>query len=173
MWKQRIYRQGTLEVASAISQASNNFLPNFQTFQSVTLVHWPLKFQRLKVIFIDSLKGDIHTVVDQRTRELELEDRKRKEFNITVFNLKDQNYESGTENKRADELDVRAKSASLGLENLSISTTYRLRRKEEGKIRPLRVVLDSKSQRKYLIDNARHISKKVPEAFQRVIIAKG
>ena len=58
------------------------------------------------------------------------------------------------------------------LENLSISTTYRLGRKEEGKIRPLRVVLDSKSQRKYLIDNARHIPKKTPEMFQRVIIAK-
>ena len=94
---------------------------------------------KMKDDIINSLKGDIHTVVDQRTQELE--DRKRRELNISIFNLKEQHCNSGTDNKRADELDVRTISASLGLENLSISTTYRLGRKEEGKIRPLKVVL--------------------------------
>ena len=50
--------------------------------------------------------------------------------------------------------------------------TYRLGRKEEGKTRPLRVILDSKAQRKFLIENAKHIPKKTQENFQRVIIAK-
>ena len=50
--------------------------------------------------------------------------------------------------------------------------SYRLGRKEDGKTRPLRIILDSKAQRKVLIENAKHIPKKTQEKFQRVIIAK-
>ena len=72
----------------------------------------------------------------------------------------------------ADELDVRAISANLGLENLGITMSYRLGRKEDGKTRPLRVFLDYKAQRNFLTENAKHIPKKTQENFQRVIIAK-
>ena len=125
---------------------------------------------KMKDEIIDSLKEDINKVVDTRNRELE--DRKRREMNITIFNLLEHDSDSGSDNKRADESDVRTISANLGLENLCITMTYRLGGKEEGKTRPLRVILDSKVQRKFLIENAKHIPKKTQENFQRVIIAK-
>ena len=125
---------------------------------------------KMKDEIIDSLKEDINTVVDTRNRKLE--DRKRREMNITIFNLLEHDSDSGSENKRADELDVRTISANLGLKNLCITMSYRLGRKEDGKTRPLRVILDSKAQRKFLIENAKHIPKKTQENFQRVIIVK-
>lgn len=63
-------------------------------------------------------------------------------------------------------------SSSLGLENLTIVTSYRLGKKVEGKIRPLKIVLDSKAQRKFLLDNAKDIITKAEKCFQRVIIVK-
>ena len=44
--------------------------------------------------------------------------------------------------------------------------------KKEDKTRPLKVVLDSKSERKFLLENARYIEEKVPEKFKRVIISR-
>ena len=102
---------------------------------------------------INSLKVDINSVVDKRN--LELEDRKRRELNITIFNLMEHSSDNTAENKKADELDIRAITASLGIENLNITTFYRLGKKKPAKTCPLRVVLDSKSQRKFLLENAK------------------
>ena len=136
-----------------------------KTKQEVTL-----QVSNLKEDIVNSLKNDINSVVDKRNRELE--GRKRRELNLTIFNLKEHRNENGTENKRADEVDVRIISASLELENLSIVTSYRLGRKDDAKTRPLRIILDSKAQRKFLLKNARFIGIRIPETYQRVIIAK-
>ena len=63
-------------------------------------------------------------------------------------------------------------SSALGLDNLNISTSYRLGKKEDGKTRPLKVILDSKAQRKFLLENAKNIATKVRPRYQRVIITK-
>ena len=63
-------------------------------------------------------------------------------------------------------------SASLGLENLNIVTSFRLGKIEDSEIRPMTKVLDSKAQTKFLLDNARHIPRKTNEAYQKVIISK-
>ena len=84
---------------------------------------------KMKDEIIDSLKEDINKVVDTRNRELE--DRKRGEMNITIFKLLEHDSNSGSENKRVDEVDVRNISANLGLENLCITMSYRLGRKED------------------------------------------
>ena len=47
---------------------------------------------------LNELKSDINTLVDSRSRELE--DRKRRELNITLFNLKEHNNAAGIDNKR-------------------------------------------------------------------------
>ena len=36
----------------------------------------------------------------------------------------------------------------------------------------LKVILDSKTERRFLLENARHIEAKVPEKFKRIIISK-
>ena len=122
----------------------------------------------MKDEIIDSLKQDIHKVVDSRNKELE--DRKRRELNLTIFNLKEHSHDVGRDNKAADEQDIIAISASLGLDNLNITTSYRLGKREQGKTRPLKIILDSKAQRKILLDNARFIASKTSQRYQRVII---
>ena len=124
----------------------------------------------LRADIIESLKEDICTVVDKRSSELE--DRKRRETNLTIFNLKEHNHETGADNKRADEEDVLEISSGLGLENLNIIALFRLGKKDPSKNRPLKVVLENKSSRKYLIENAKHIQSKTDEKYHRVIIAK-
>ena len=55
---------------------------------------------------------------------------------------------------------------------MNITTSYRLGKKIEGKNIPLKVVLDSKAQRKYLLENAKHIATKARSRFKQVIISK-
>ena len=124
----------------------------------------------MKDEIISSLKTDIETLVDTRNRELE--DRKRRELNLTVFNLCEHNLGSGTDNRRADENDIMRISSSLGLDNLNIIMSYRLGKKVESKTRPLKLILDSKAQRKFLLDNSRYVPTKADECFNRVIITK-
>ena len=54
----------------------------------------------MKDDIIISLKADMNTVVDARNKELE--DRKRRVMNLTVFNLQEHNFGNGPDNKRAD-----------------------------------------------------------------------
>ena len=50
--------------------------------------------------------------------------------------------------------DVKLLSLQLGLEKLQIATKFRLGREDEGRCRPLKVVLQNKSHKKCLLDNA-------------------
>ena len=56
-------------------------------------------FTCIKDEIIDSLKQDIHKEVDSKNKELE--DRKRRELNLTIFNLKEHNHDVGRDNKTA------------------------------------------------------------------------
>lgn len=78
----------------------------------------------------------------------------------------------GLTNKHADERDVKEISRYLGQESLNVVTLFRLGKKLDDKIRPLKVVLDSKSERKFLLENAKFIEEKVPENFKRVTISR-
>ena len=124
----------------------------------------------MKEDIITSLKTDINTVVDARNKELE--DRKRRDMNLTVFNLQEHNFGNGPDNKRADENDILRICSSLGLENSTINYSFRLGKKVESKTRPLKLVLDSKAQRKFLLDNAKFVPTKADDNYKRVIITK-
>ena len=141
-------------------------------------VQWPYHFSKpddgpvnnMKEDIITSLKADINTVVDARNKELE--DRKCRDMNLTVFNLQEHNFGNGPDNKRADENDILRICSSLGLETPTINYSYRLGKKVESKTRPLKLVLDSKAQRKFLLDNARFVQTKADDNYKRVIITK-
>ena len=93
-------------------------------------------------------------------------------MNLTVFNLQENNFGNGPDNKRADENDILRICSSLGMENLTINYSYRLGEKVESKTRPLKLVLVSKAQRKFLLDNARFVPTKADDEYERVIIIK-
>lgn len=124
----------------------------------------------MKDEIVSSVKEDINKLVD--TRHSELEDRKRRETNITIFNLTEHNFATGSENKMADEQDFNLLCSSLGIETQSFSNCFRLGRKTANKIRPLKVLLNSKVQRRTLLENAKYIKEKAPPNMTRVIISR-
>ena len=52
----------------------------------------------MKADILEEIKGGIDTMVDARNKELE--DRKRRELNIAIFNLAEHNHENGFDNKK-------------------------------------------------------------------------
>ena len=94
-----------------------------------------------------------------------MKERKRRELNIVIFNMPEHNFPIGTTNKTADEYDVKQISHHLGQESLNITNLFRLGKKVQGKTRVLKVILDSKKERRFLLENARHIEAKVPLSY--------
>lgn len=124
----------------------------------------------MKEDIINSLKEDIDKLVDSRTKELD--DRKKRDCNVLFFNMPEHRHQSSEENKKADGEDVMTVSRLLGLENIQLVTWFRLGRMAANRCRPLKVVLQNKAHRKYLLDNAKYIQAKVPEHMRRVIIVR-
>ena len=65
------------------------------------------------------MREDVNQLVDSRNRELE--DRRRREQNVTIFNMPEHTAREGQTNKDLDEADVQNISSSLGLANISIN----------------------------------------------------
>ena len=162
---------GTLE---EIQKRHENRMDHLETrmgnIENTTKKEVEVQVQSLKSDILESLKSDINTVVDERTRELD--DRKRRESNITIFNLPEHSHDNGADNKRADEEDILEIFSDLGLQNPSILNLFCLGKKVPTKYRPLKVILDSKTDRKFLLENAKYIIDKTAAKFHRIIIAK-
>ena len=126
--------------------------------------------ENMKSEVIDSVKENLNKLVDERTREIE--DRKRRDNNLVLFNLSEHRSQIGEENKRRDEANFKDLSASLGLDNPQIQLCFRLGKYYPTKNRPLKVVFENRAHRKYLLDNARYISDKASENLKNVTISK-
>ena len=100
----------------------------------------------MKKEICSSLKHDINKLVDARNNELE--DMRRRETNITLFNLPEQNLITDHDNKMAEEADVNRLCTCLGLETPKMITWFRLGKKAPDRTRPLKIVLETKAQRK-------------------------
>ena len=124
----------------------------------------------MKEEIIESLKGDLENLVDARTKELD--DRRRRDCNLVLFNLPEHRSQNTEENKKGDEEDVKLLCSSLGLENVEFVAQFRLGRRNPTSSRPLKVILQNRAHRKYLLDNAKYIKEKAPHSLKRVIINK-
>ena len=101
-----------------------------------------------------------------------MEDRRRRDQNVAFFNLKEHSNSQGVENKNADEREVSQICSDLGLDNLRIVTSYRLGKRDDSKIRPLKVILEDRAQRKFILDNSKSIPSKAHPRFQNIIVVK-
>ena len=101
-----------------------------------------------------------------------MDDRRRRDLNIVIYNLSEGTSTNGIENKQFDENNLKNISIVLGLENLQIETSFRLGKKESGRQRVLKVVLSDRKQRKFLLDNSRNISHKVEDRFKNNVTFK-
>ena len=125
----------------------------------------------MKEEIIESLKGDPENLVDA-ARTKELDDRRRRDCNLVLFNLPEHRSQNTKENKKGDEEDVKSLCSSLGLENVEFAAQFRLGRRNPISSRPLKVILQNRAHRKYLLDNAKYIEEKAPHSLKRVIINK-
>ena len=124
----------------------------------------------MKEEILESVKEGLDKMVDARNRELE--DRRRRDLNLTMFNLPEPNEENSAANKQADEQAFKIICRRLGLEEVNVMSSFRLGKKSENKTRPIKLILSDKSHRKFIIENAKHIPRKVPTLWQRVVITK-
>ena len=60
----------------------------------------------------------------------------------------------------------------MGLENLQITHCFRLGKESSTTNRPLKLVLEMKSQKKFLLDNAKLVPEKAPMSLRQVIIVR-
>ena len=109
----------------------------------------------MKSEILESLQTNLEGLVDSRTKEIE--DRKRRETNLVFFNVPEHRNPRGEENK---------------LENLQITHCFRLGKKSSTTNRPLKLVLEMKSQKKFLLDNAKLVPEKAPVSLRQVIIVR-
>ena len=63
-------------------------------------------------------------------------------------------------------------SASIGVQVVEMHSAFRLGNKQPNNIRPLKVTLTNRKQRKDIIDNARDIGTKAPYPYREDIIVK-
>ena len=115
------------------------------------------------------VKQDINKIVYDRNNQFD--DMRRREMNVVVFNLKEHKNDSGQINKLKNERDIKTLAIALGLEELKIITSYQLG-KPKSATRPLKIILEDRTKRKFLIDNAKFIPKKAPQHLPDVIIPK-
>ena len=76
----------------------------------------------MKTEIIESLQGNLESLVDSRTKE----DRKRRDTNLIIFNVPEHRLPRGEDNKMKDIEDTQNLSSSLGLENLRRTHCFRL-----------------------------------------------
>ena len=81
----------------------------------------------MKEEICSNLKHDINKLVDARNNELE--DIRRRETNITLFNVPEQNLITDHDNKMAEEADVNRLCICLGLETPKMIIWFRLGKK--------------------------------------------
>ena len=124
----------------------------------------------MKSEILESLQTNLEGLVDSRTKEIE--DRKRRGTNLVFFNVPEHRNPRGEENKLQDIDDIQRLSSSLGLENLQITHGFRLGKKSSTTNRPLKLVLEMKSQKKFLLNNAKLVPEKAPMSLRQVIIVR-
>ncbi|MES9905972.1 MAG: hypothetical protein ABW168_25270 [Sedimenticola sp.] len=121
--------------------------------------------KEMKTEIANELKSSVVKLVDERSKEIE--ERRRREPNLIFFNIPET-----VEDKKKDEEDIRTIARELGIETLEMSGSFRLGKTAPNKIRPIKVILANRSQKRYLLDNAKHITKKVSSRLIKAVIVK-
>ena len=126
---------------------------------------------KMKEDITSEVSNNIATAVDDRLKEYE--DQRKRELNIILFRLQEKHDESGNTRKEKDYEDLVRIARALGLkEDLDITTQFRLGKQKVNTTRPLKVILKNKSQRKFLLENARFIPQKLEKRLASVVIVR-
>ncbi|MES9881397.1 MAG: hypothetical protein ABW185_11005 [Sedimenticola sp.] len=166
--------QNISEVLNEIKTTHHDRMTNIETrlsdIESGSKIEIKESITEMKQELLESLMGNIDSIVDSRNREMD--NRRRRETNLVIFNLPEGSNATNIENKKDDETRISTISSSLGLDDLDITTSFRLGQSRPTVTRPLKIILAQKSQRKFFIENARFIPTKAPNEFRRVYVVK-
>ena len=83
--------------------------------------------ERIEKKVLSKIEEQIQNIVDSKNKEYD--DRRRRELNIVMFNLKEGSNIEGFANKEWDEDRIRYISEELGISDLQIESSYRLGKK--------------------------------------------
>ena len=116
------------------------------------------------------LQTDLKKLVDERNKEFE--DRRRRESNIVFYGMPEPSGTDGLARQNEDEDNVRELARSLGVDYLDIDLAFRLGKPSQGTTRVLKVILEDRKERKFLLDNSKNIRTSTEDKFKNVIIFK-
>ena len=158
------------DIQTTTNSRMENFEQRLNTIEERTKADITSSVMTMKTEIIESLQSNLESLVDSRTKELD--DRKRRDVNLVLFNVPEHHHPKGEDNKRGDIEDIQRLSSSLGLDNLQVTACFRLGKKKPNLSRPLKLVLDMKSQKRFLLDNAKFVPDKAPVNLKKVIIVR-
>ena len=158
-----------------IQTTTNSRMDKFETrlgkIEERTQIEIKSSVFNMKTQFIERFQTNIESLVVSRTKELE--DRKRRETNLVLFNVPEHRYPRAEDNKIKQIEYIQRLSSSLGLECPQKITYFRLGKNALTSNRPQKVVLEMKPQKKFLLDNAKSVPEKAPGNLRQVVIVKG
>ena len=125
------------------------------------------KLVKIKQDIEKSLTDHLDRKIDMRIREHD--DRKTRSSNLMVYNLPESNNTIPKERKLSDESLIKQIATNLGIE-IDMLNGFRIGTKTPGKLRPYKIILDSKKTRRDLLINAKYIKDKVSSDLKNVII---
>lgn len=126
--------------------------------------------EQVRLTAVNEISSDIEKVIDGRVRELD--DRRRRNTNIIIFNIPEKTRGDGQQKKKEDEDDIRLLTSKIGIADLELITHFRLGKYDETKTRPLKVILGNKQQRKKILENVMNISKNCPSHLKKAAIKR-
>ena len=123
-----------------------------------------------KTEIVGLMKDDIVAIVDERHKELE--ERRNKASNVILFNVPEP--EGGKDNlTTGDASTLQTLSDILLSERLRVVVHYRLGKiPVPGKNRPLVAILESREQRKKILENSRNLKRLAPPNLKEVVIVR-
>lgn len=110
--------------------------------------------------------------IEVRAEVREIDNQKSRAMNLIVFNLPESECDDSEDRIKEDKAMFEAICVSIGVPIVDVHSAFRLGNRQPTKIRPLKVIMMSKKQRKDVIDNAKFIGTKAPYPFRKVVIVK-
>ena len=116
------------------------------------------------------LKLELQKLVRNEVREID--DQKLRSLNLVCFNMPESDSKEASVRKISDEKQFRSLAESLNVKDVDMKVCFRLGNAKDKRVRPLKIVLNNKRQRKMLLDNAKHIKKIAPSDLKKCILVK-
>ena len=116
------------------------------------------------------LKLELQKLVRNEVREID--DQKLRSLNLVCFNMPESDSKEASVRKISDEKQFRSLAESLSVKDVDMKVCFRLGNAKDKRVRPLKIVLNNKRQRKMLLDNAKHIKKNAPSDLKKCILVK-